>query len=569
MACRRRRHNGDRSRRPTLPVWLALFAFCFSPVAFPQATQLRREFRAVWVDTFNTTLNTHADIRRVVDGVRAARGNVILAQVRRRGDAWYLDSSEPPPDFTPIDRDFDPLADLIATAHTSGLQVHTFVIVGAIWNKDPALPPPANGLPQDSRHVFRRHGGFDPDRRLIVAGPENWLTRTLLADGAGISYQGHRIGSDFWLDFGHPAAAAYTVEVVADLVRRYDIDGLHLDRIRYPELTAPGQTPSTGANVGYNPVSVSRFLRAHQLPANSPPPSAGDVRWADWRRMQVTNLVRRIYLTVASIKPEVPLSAALIAFGGAPMSDQTWATAEAFWRVYQDWRAWLEEGIVDLAIPMVYKREHDAIQTRQFDDWLAWVTPRGYERCTMIGLGVFLNGVEGTLRQVRRSWGSGCGIALFSFANASEEVGVNPYSRPPGLPTPKRPFAELASALVTGRSVDGRIDYEDTTVRPVWIDDALPPVLSWKQAPLTGHLMGSVVGGDGSALDSAMVYIVDRRTNALHLTQTDGSGFFGAVDLDPGSYGVTVVAGGLWLRAYATVVAGEVAEVVVRPVRQP
>src|SRR5688572_25212353 len=66
-------------------------------------------YRAFWVDTFNTALNNHDDIVAVVNNARMAKANAIIAQVRRRGDSWYLDSLEPLPDFIPIAPGFDPL----------------------------------------------------------------------------------------------------------------------------------------------------------------------------------------------------------------------------------------------------------------------------------------------------------------------------------------------------------------------------------------------------------------------------------------------------------------------------
>ncbi|MCV5605180.1 family 10 glycosylhydrolase, partial [Escherichia coli] len=75
-----------------------------------------------------------------------------------------------------------------------------------------------------------------------------------------------RFGADSWMEPGHPEAAAYTVDVLMHLVRNYDIDGLHLDRIRYPDISVGGQTPSTGASVGYNVVNVARFQRRFGIP---------------------------------------------------------------------------------------------------------------------------------------------------------------------------------------------------------------------------------------------------------------------------------------------------------------
>ena len=345
---------------------LCALAACVA-LAAPTSAQTRTEYRAFWVDTFNTALNNHNDVVTVVSRARAANANALFAQVRRRGDAWYVTPHEPK--FANIASGFDPLADLINEAHAYGIEVHAFVIMGAIWSSGAA--PPNVTLPASPLHAFNRHGGYDTVSKTIVQGPDNWLTRTLLPDSTAnaISFQGHRFVNDFWIDFGHPAAAAHTVEVIRHLVKSYDIDGLHLDRIRYPEFTAIGQTPQTptnGTSIGYNQTNVARFNARHNR-AGTPPPS--DNLWKQWRRDQVTNVVRRVYLEAIAEKPGLKVSAALIAIGGGPSGEPGWLTSEPYWRVYQDWRAWTEEGIIDLAIPMAYKREHVAAEAAQFQTW--------------------------------------------------------------------------------------------------------------------------------------------------------------------------------------------------------
>ena len=136
---------------------LLLALVLLSPAA--AHAQPRSEYRAFWVDTFNTPLNNHADVVAVVNNAKAAKANAIFAQVRRRADAWYLNSLEPPPDFTPIPAGFDPLQDLIDTAHAEGIEVHAFVIMGAVWNKNPNFASsPTLGRPLSPDHVFNRHG---------------------------------------------------------------------------------------------------------------------------------------------------------------------------------------------------------------------------------------------------------------------------------------------------------------------------------------------------------------------------------------------------------------------------
>jgi uncharacterized lipoprotein YddW (UPF0748 family) len=504
------------------------------------SAQVRTEYRAFWVDTFNTNLNNHTDVVTVVNNAKAAKANALFVQVRRRGDSWYLNSLEPLGDRVPIQPGFDPLQDIINVAHAEGIEVHAFVIMNAIWGRAPNLFPP-----ESPNHVFNLHGGYDAATNTIIPGPNNWLTRTLLADttpgSTAISFQGHRFGSDFWLDFGHPDAAAYTANVVKHLVQSYDIDGLHLDRIRYPDISITGQTPSTGTNIGYNPTSVERFQRHFNLPLDGPPPAPNNPQWNQWRRDQISNVVRRVYLEALAIKPQLKISAALIAFGGIGATESSWNSAEAFWRVYQDWRAWTEEGIIDIAIPMAYKAEHTATIRPQYDQWDAWLRNHLYNRAGITGQGALVNAVEGTLRQTRRTLtpASGptnlSGIIFFSMATSDVAVASNPFAIPPGA-TPDRPFAELAAGLTTGKSVNGLVSYEPEGLTPIFNDPATIPSFSWKIAPTVGHVKGEARRADGTPFDTAAVTIENLDTQSLKNAKTDGNGFFGAVDLQPGSY---------------------------------
>lgn len=502
--------------------------------------QVRTEYRAFWVDTFNTSLNNHTDVITVVNNAKAAKANALFVQVRRRGDSWYLNSLEPLGDRVPIQPGFDPLQDIINVAHAEGIEVHAFVIMNAIWGRAPNLFPPEN-----PNHVFNLHGGYDGATNTIIPGPNNWLTRTLLADttpgSTAISFQGHRFGSDFWLDFGHPDAAAYTVNVVKHLVQSYDIDGLHLDRIRYPDISIAGQTPSTGTNIGYNPTSVERFHRHFNLPLDGPPPAPNNPQWNQWRRDQISNVVRRVYLEALALKPQLKISAALIAFGGIGATESSWNSAEAFWRVYQDWREWTKEGIIDIAIPMAYKAEHTASIRPQYDQWDAWLRNHLYNRAGITGQGALVNAVEGTLRQTRRTLtpASGptnlSGIIFFSMATSDVAVASNPFAIPPGA-TPDRPFAELAAGLTTGKSVNGLVSYEPEGLTPIFNDPALIPNFSWKIAPVVGHVKGEARRADGTAFDTAAVTIENLNTQSVKNAKTDGNGFFGSIDLQPGSY---------------------------------
>ncbi|MGH9841385.1 MAG: family 10 glycosylhydrolase [Blastocatellia bacterium] len=528
----------------TRAFFVLLTSMFISTSAFAQGNA---QYRGFWVDTFNTTLNNHADVVAVVNNTKLSRCNAIFVQVRRRGDSWYLNSLEPIADRTPIQAGFDPLLDLITEAHANGIEVHAFVIIGAVWNGNPtgasARPP------ENPNHVFNKHG-FNQATGKLYEGRDNWLARTLLPDDSTITFNGHRIGADFWIDLGHPDAAQYSFDVLMHLVRNYDLDGLHFDRIRYPDI--PG-TLAGGTSSGYNETNVARFQRRYGLTAGSAPPAPNDPRWSQWRRDQVTNFVRRVYLNSIAVKPRLKISGALIAYGSGPASESDWNNAEAYWRVFQDWRAWTEEGILDYAIPMDYKRDHVPAQQAQFDSWMEWTKNHAYDRGVMIGTGAYLNAIEGTLRQTRRPFAANAqgnraaGVVFFSLANTNEAVTGNPLSIPAGQNTPKRSFVEFASALTTGKSADGATRYEETSDPPVFAASAALPAAPWKTNPVVGHLMGVIKNRIGDPIDTGEVLIAriaDGTTPAKGRTSvttaTDGNGFYGGVDLAPGRYRVTI-----------------------------
>ena len=145
-------------------------------------------------------------------------------------------------------------------------------------------------------------------------------------------------------------------------MRNYDVDGVHLDQVRYYE----GQP----LRWGYNPTSVARFnAQFNRDPSTQPLPEDPD--WIAWRRDQVTALVRRVYTQTKAIKPNVAVTAAVVTWGRGPVTDADWQKQAAYSAVLQDWRSWLKQGIVDYLLPMDYFRESNE-QATWFDTWTQW-----------------------------------------------------------------------------------------------------------------------------------------------------------------------------------------------------
>ena len=213
------------------------------------------------------------------------------------------------------------------------------------------------------------------------------------------------------LDPGHPDAARYMADVILEPAQHYEVDGIHLDYIRYPE----------DANYGWNPTAIARFQRLYNRTGT---PAASDPAWAQFRRDQVTALVRQIYLRAFAIRPSIKVSAALVTWGNGPASDAEYRAKDAYSRVFQDWRGWLEEGILDLGIPMNYFREN-ACPGAHVDRWMEYEKDRQYGRALVIGPAIYLNGIADSMAQLERALAPSAagnralGVCFYSYASTN------------------------------------------------------------------------------------------------------------------------------------------------------
>lgn len=448
---------------------LLLLATCLL-VPAPETRAAAPQLRAFWVDAFHDGIKTPAHTRQLIADVQRAGANALFVQVRRRADSYYRDSIEPV--ASDVAGGYDPLADVLRQARERNIQVHAWVVTLPAW-KDGYNQP-------DRRHVWYQHG---PDKQ----GWENWFTRDV--DGRAGECAGPN-DCGYFLDPGHPAVVDYTVNTLMHLAQRYDLDGLHLDYIRY-----------ASPRFGYNPVSLARFRAAA---GRSDTPAPDDAQWLQWRRDQVTKLVKRIYLNLNAVKPQMTLSVAAIAWGGAPPNDD-FAQSSPFKRTLQDWGGWLDAGYIDLAIPMVYDKEDGGQQQGWYDGWVNYVRGHQGRRAAAIGTGAWLNNADQNLAQLRRGASAGIGTVLYSYAI---------------------PVAGNRGAFL------------DRLRSELWRDGAPAPQFAWKTQPTTGHLMGQVVV-NGAGADGISVRVSGNGLSDS-FTTTDASGVFGVVDLPPGSYTAVV-----------------------------
>ena len=476
---------------------LLLFAFCLCLViGVPRgaAGDARPELRAFWADGFNPAYKTPQQVDELLQRLHDAHCNAIFAQVRKGGDAYYASHYEP---WAKDDQThFDALAYLIAHAHamTPRIAVHAWINTCAV-------------------------GGNAANPFNLVALHPDWLSM----NPAGKDFDGEATK----IDPGQPGAADWTFRIYLDVARHYDVDGIHFDFVRYG-----------GKEWGYNPVSVARFQQQRgEDPAivrieGSSLPDPSDEIWQQWRRDQVTNIVRKVYVHAAKVNPKVVVSAAVITWGDGPHTEEDWFTkSAAMHRTMQDWRGWLQEGTIDLACPMTYFQADNHMDWQR--TWSEYIKNHQYHRAATVAVGNWFNTIPQNLEMIeicRSKSAKGklpYGVMLYSYAgtNAGEEKDAKG----------KRKDLEYQPAFYAALS------QASSQPAPFPTDAPLPP-MPWKETSKTGIVKGFLLTPDLDPVDGATVSV---RGHGKNLTRfADGTGFFAFVDLPPGEYTVRVAAKG-------------------------
>jgi len=300
-----------------LPLLAAAGSLVYEPSSIIPPPPVR-EFRGAWVATVNNTVwpskkglsmaEQKAELLAILDRAAQLKLNAIIFQVRPACDALYASRFEPWSEYLtgtmgkPPQPFYDPLAFVIQEAHKRGLELHAW------FNPYRALHPSAQS-PVASNHVSR-------------ARPN--LVR--------------KYGSYLWLDPGEREVQEYSLSVVLDVVRRYDVDGVHFDDYFYPYT----EKDKSGRELDFpDEASWARFG------------AGGKLSREDWRRENVNAFVRRVYESVKAEKPWVKFG--ISPFGlwrpGYPAQIQGY---DAFSKLYADARKWLANGWLDYCAPQLY-----------------------------------------------------------------------------------------------------------------------------------------------------------------------------------------------------------------------
>ncbi|MCX7924856.1 MAG: family 10 glycosylhydrolase [Fimbriimonadales bacterium] len=356
--------------------------------------RLPEETRALWV--VRTSMVSPSSVERVVQLAARYGFNALFVQVRGRGDAYYRSSYEPRAEaLASQPTDFDPLGYLLRCADGLGLQVHAWLNVFYVWSQ--------SRLPRSGQHV--------------VCRSPNWIARD-----AQNRYQMTTAGKveGVYLCPSNPNVRAHLLKVFAEVAERYpQLDGLHLDYVRYPY---EGYCYCAGCRARFRAamrerVPESRRAELDRRAAGRNPLAwiqAFPAEWSDWRRDQVSAFVRAFSRQSRRINPNLILSAAV------------WPHPQlAAKHKLQDWLYWLHSDWLDTVLPMAYDKD-TAVVARQ----AAHVVEQAQGRPVIVGVGAWQVAPESAVNKIRAIRRSGArGFSLFSYDAITQNGASETYLR--------------------------------------------------------------------------------------------------------------------------------------------
>jgi uncharacterized lipoprotein YddW (UPF0748 family) len=357
-----------------------------------------QEGRGIWVVRYQLS-SPHA-LDQIVEDARRGKFNLLFVQVHGRGDAYYRSQivprsealAETPPDYDPLDY-------VLQQGHAEGLQIHAWLNVFYVW----PYPPP---YPLAPEHVVNSHPEW-----LVVDEVGRSLIQYNQNERARESSEG------LYLDPANPLVRAYFLQVCREVVEGYDVDGIHLDFVRYP-----------GSRWGFNQEPLEAFIkrwgvdpRLLSVWVENPMPErfiAGELPlhllwqyyyyslWAETKSRYVTDLVRDVHEAVKSIRPGVTLSAAVFP-----------DPHTAYYFKGQDWPTWIDQGYLDLIVPMAYHGDRHRVMAQMTE-----AKRRAGDRVVFAGLGAWIKDPAQIRKEVEGLKGIGVdGFSYFSYQGMRDQ----------------------------------------------------------------------------------------------------------------------------------------------------
>ncbi len=278
------------------------------------------EYRGLWV--VRDALLSIRSIDETIQFAKENNFNHLFVQIRGRGDAFYRSEFEPEPEIMDL-QFYDPLEYILAKAHQNGIMVHAWMNAYVVWS--------SKKQPTSERHVVNKHKGWMDGTKENQTFEELYALRGPNDEG-------------LYLAPHHPEVTPYLLSVFREVLEKYDVDGLHLDYIRYKD-----------SEYGKNPEALNAYTKIMGenpkvfLSVNSDM-SQGDphftrqlTNWSEYRRESITNLVKKTNELINEVRPRTIFSASV--------KPDLYVARN---RYFQEWDVWIAAGYLDWAMPMNY-----------------------------------------------------------------------------------------------------------------------------------------------------------------------------------------------------------------------
>lgn len=304
---------------------LILIAATCAATMHTAAQNPKREFRGVWLPTVgdryyqnHTTAENKAYLLNILDSAQLTHCNAIIFHCRPQADAFYPSKLEPwslwlsgKAGQAP-DPYWDPMEFMVTEAHKRGLELHAWINPYRVGSESQIC-----------------------DSALLRKHPEWFL----------------KYGKQYYFDPAYPECRDFINRVVADIVTRYDIDGLHMDDYFYPYPIKDTDFPDT--------TSYARYGNGQDK--------------GDWRRANVDSLIASMHRTIASIKPWVRFGISPFGIWRNKKTDPRGSDTnglQCYDALYADCPKWTRMGWVDYMVPQLYwQMEHKAASDSVLMDW--------------------------------------------------------------------------------------------------------------------------------------------------------------------------------------------------------
>ncbi len=283
------------------------------------------EVRAVWLDRGTIVkARSESDLVKIFDRLANAGINTVFFETVNAGYTIY--PSRIAPQQNPLVRGWDPLKAAVKLAHARNMELHAWVWTFAVANQ--------------------RHN-------IILNQPKDYLGPVLsrypdwaISDREGNKF--HYNSGKVFLDPSNPGVKRYLSLLLEEIATRYEVDGIHLDYIRYPF-----QNPNGSKTYGYGIASRQQFKQMTGVdPITLTPYSPLWSQWTGFRIRQIDNFVASVSQNLKQQRPELILSTAVF-----PMERQ-----ERLTKIQQHWEEWVRQEWIDMLVPMTYALDTEHLQ---------------------------------------------------------------------------------------------------------------------------------------------------------------------------------------------------------------